>query len=134
MLNVVDTSGWLEYFFGGRNAGFFSPPIEDSRRLLVPAVCLYEVFKKVLKTADEARALQAVTQMKQGQVVPVTEEIALRAATISLKHRLPMADSLVYATAVGERALVWTQDEDFARLPNVRFRPARAGKTRSAPR
>lgn len=70
-MNLVDTSGWIEYFFGGPNAAFFAAPIEDVAELVVPVICLYEVFKKVNIVADEARGLQAVAQMKQGRIVDV---------------------------------------------------------------
>jgi len=126
-MNLVDSSGWIEYFFGTRNAMYFTQPIEKTDELIVPVVCLYEVFKKVNLVADEARALQAVAQMKQGTVVDVTEDVALSAALISLKHKLPMADSLIYATARAHRATLWTQDDHFANLPNVKFKDARIG-------
>ena len=122
-MNLVDTSGWIAYFFGGPNAAFFSPAIENTRKLVVSTVCMYEVFKKVCAAAGEKQALETVAQMKQGRVVPVSEEIALRAAQLSLRHRIPMADSIIYATALREKATVWTQDEDFKNLPNVRFKP-----------
>ena len=124
-MNLVDTSGWIEYFFGGSNASFFAEPIEDTDELIVPVVCLYEVFKKINQDVDEARALQAVAQMKQGQIMEVTEEIALRAALISLRYKLPMADSFVYATGQMEGAAIWTQVSDFKDLPGVRYRRAR---------
>jgi predicted nucleic acid-binding protein len=124
-MNLVDTSGWIEYFFGGANAVYFSEPIEQTDVLFVSVVCLYEVFKKINLVADEARALQAIAQMKQGQVVSITEEIALKAAVISLKHKLPMADSLIYATGQSIRAVVWTQDDHFLGLPDVNYRKAR---------
>ena len=63
-MNVVDTSGWIEFLFGGKNADVFAPLIEDTGNLLVPVICLYEVFKKVDAVADEPRALQAIAQMK----------------------------------------------------------------------
>lgn len=124
-MNLVDTSGWIEFLFGGQNAGVFAPAIEDTSKLLVPVICLYEVFKKVNAVADEARALQAVAQMKQGHVVDVTEDIALRAALISLRHRLPMADSLILSTTWARQANLWTQDEHFAGLPGVKYTEAR---------
>lgn len=123
-MNLVDTSGWIEYFFGGRNASFFAKPIEDIDHLIVPVICLYEVFKKVNQVADEAKALQVIAQMKQGRVVEVSEEIALRAALISVRHRLPMADSFIYATGQLEGAEIWTQDVDFKGLPGVRYKEA----------
>jgi toxin FitB len=124
-MNLVDTSGWIEYFFGGGNASYFAKPIEDTDRLIVSVVCLYEVFRKVHQVADEARALQAVAQMKQGRVVELSEEIALRAALVSLRHNLPMADSFIYATGQLEGAEIWTQDGDFQNLPGVRYKGAR---------
>ena len=124
-MNLVDTSGWIEYFFGERNASYFAPPIEKTDQLVVPVICLYEVFRKVNVVADEARALRAVAQMKQGHVVDITEDVALGAALISLKHKLPMADSLIYATARAQGATLWTQDDHFSNLPNVRYKEAR---------
>ncbi len=124
-MNLVDTSGWIEYFFAGTNVDYFADPIEDTEKLIVPVVCLYEVFKKVSAVADEAKGLRSVAQMKQGRVVDLGEEIALRAALISLEHKLPMAGSFIYATAQFEQATVWTQDIDFEGLPGVNYRAAR---------
>jgi predicted nucleic acid-binding protein len=126
-MNLVDTSGWLEYFFDEANSGYFSSPIEETDALLVPVICLYEVFKKVNAVADEARALQAVAQMKQGLIVDITEDVALSAALISLKHKLPMADSLIYATARAHGAILWTQDDHFRNLAGVNYRKAKTG-------
>jgi len=124
-MNLVDTSGWVEFFFGGPNAAYFVDPIEKVEALLIPTVCLYEVFKKVNQVADEARALQAIAQMKQGRVVALDETVALKAALISLKHKLPMADSLIYATAQAFGATLWTQDDHFKGLPQVNYKEAR---------
>jgi predicted nucleic acid-binding protein len=135
-MNVVDTSGWIEFLFEGPNAAVFAPLVEDVDNLLVPVICLYEVFKKVNSVADEAKALQAIGQMKQGRVMEVTESIALRAALISLKHRIPMADSLILSTAWSEQATLWTQDEHFAGLPGVEYKTVRtkASSVRGKPR
>ncbi|MBW2318669.1 MAG: type II toxin-antitoxin system VapC family toxin [Deltaproteobacteria bacterium] len=124
-MNLVDTSGWIEYFFSEPNASHFAKPIENISDLMVPTICLYEVFKKVNVVADEAQALQAVAQMRQGRVIDLTEDIALSASLISIKHKLPMADSMIYATAKAREAVVWTQDEDFHNLPGVNFKAAR---------
>lgn len=121
-MNLVDTSAWLAYFFDDPNAAYFAQPIENTAELLVPTVCFYEVFKKVNLVADEARALQAIAQMRRGKVVDLTEEIALSASFVSLKYKLPMADSMIYATAKAYKAIVWTQDADFKNLPNVKYR------------
>lgn len=130
-MNLVDTSGWIEYFFSGTNASFFSKAIEDTENLLVPVICLYEVFKKVNIVADEARALQVIAQMKQGHVVDLKEDVALRASLISIRYKLPMADSLIYATAIANDALLWTQDEHLENLPSVRYKDVRTITTSS---
>jgi len=124
-VNLVDTSGWIEYFFAEPNAAYFTPPIEAVDELIVSVICLYEVFKKVNLVADEARAVQAVAHMRQGRVVDLTEDIALSAALISMNQKLPMADSLIYATARAHQATLWTQDEHFSNLPNVNYKEAR---------
>jgi len=135
-MNVVDTSGWIEFLFEGSHAGVFAPLVEDVDNLIVPVICLYEVFKKVNAVADEAKALQAISQMKQGKVVEVTEAIALRAALISLKHRIPMADSLILSTTWEMQATLWTQDVHFRRLPGVEYKASRtkASTVRAKPR
>lgn len=98
-----------------------TPPIETTANLIVPVICIYEIFKKVNIAGDEAQALQAVVQMKQGRVVDLTEDVALSAALISLKHKLPMADSMIFATAQAQGAILWTQDDHFEGLPGVKL-------------
>jgi predicted nucleic acid-binding protein len=123
-MNVVDSSAWLEYFADGPGAGFFAPAIEHPADLIVPTVSMYEVFKRVLQQRDEHAALTAVAVMQQGEVVDLTAPLALSAANLSAKHKLPMADSIMYATARAFSATLWTQDADFEHLPHVRFRAA----------
>ena len=120
-MNVVDSSGWLEYFADGPNAAFFAPPIEATRALLVPTLSLYEVFKRVLQQRGEGPALQAIALMQQGQVVDLTAAIALSAAKASIERRLPMADSIMLVTAQTEGATFWTQDAEFEGFESVRY-------------
>ncbi|MBI4876988.1 MAG: type II toxin-antitoxin system VapC family toxin [Acidobacteria bacterium] len=120
-MNVVDSSGWLEYFADGPNATFFAPPIENVRRLIVPSITLYEVFKNTFRQRGESDALLAIAAMNQGRVVDLNESLALSAARISLEHKLPMADSMVLATARAFSATLWTQDTDFRGLSSVRL-------------
>ena len=124
-MNVVDSSAWLEYFAGGPNAAFFAPAIEDQKRLVVPSVCLYEVFKLILREAGKKEALEKAAAMRQGKVVDLTTSLAIHAASLSLKHHLAMADSIVLATAQAHHALVWTQDADFKTLTSVKYRRKR---------
>ncbi len=124
-MNLVDSCGWLEYFADGPNAQFFAPAIEDTSHLLVPTLALYEVFKKVLEQRGEGTALQAVAIMMEGKVIDLTPEIALTAAKLSADLKLPMADSIMLATARTHQALLWTQDQDFQGLEGVRYTPAR---------
>ena len=122
-MNVVDSSGWLDYFADGPNADFFAPSIEDPERLIVPTISIYEVFKRVLQQTDEGSALQAMVVMQQGKVADLSQPLALRAAAISLQLKLPMADSIILATARSYGATVWTQDADFEGLDGVQYIP-----------
>jgi len=120
-MNLVDSSGWLEYFADADHAGFFAPAILDTERLIVPTLALLEVFKRVLQQRGEGAALQAVALMRQGRVVELDAELALSAARLGVQHGLALADSVIYATARRCDALLWTQDADFDGLPQVRF-------------
>lgn len=125
-MNVVDSSAWLEYFANGPNAAFFATAVEKIDDLIVPSLTIYEVFKRVLQQRNEGDALQAVAVMQQGEVVDLDARIALSAARISLEYKLPMADSVVLATARAHGATLWTQDADLKDLPGVQFRKRRA--------
>jgi predicted nucleic acid-binding protein len=120
-VNVVDSSGWLEYFAGGPNANFFAKPIEATAELVVPTLSLYEVFKKIAQQRGEGDALQAVAVMQQGRVVELSSTLALSAAKVSMQLSIPMADSVILATARATDAVLWTQDADFAKVPGVRY-------------
>jgi predicted nucleic acid-binding protein len=121
-MNVIDSSAWLEYFANGPNASFFARAIEQTDGLVVPSLTLYEVFKKVLQQTDEGHALQAIAVMQQGTVIDLDARLALDAAHISIAQKLPMADSIILATAQSCEATLWTQDEDFKNIPGVQFR------------
>ena len=120
-MNVVDSCGWLEYFADGPNADFFAPTIENVSELVVPSISVYEVFKRVLQQRDEGDALQAVAAMQQGLVVDFDAAIALTAAKISVELRLPMADSVMLATARAHNATLWTQDADFRDIEGIQY-------------
>jgi toxin FitB len=122
-MNVVDSSAWLEYFADGPKAEHFASAIEDTAALVVPSITLLEVFKRISQQRDEATALQYVAVMQQGRVVDLDAALALRAAALGLRHKLPLADSIIYATAQAARAIVWTQDADFEGLDGVRYWP-----------
>jgi predicted nucleic acid-binding protein len=119
-MNLVDSSGWLEYFADGPSADLFAPAIENVAELIVPSISLYEVFERVLQQRNEGDALQAVATMMQGQVIDLNDRLALEAARMSLDKKLPMPDSMVLATARAHRATVWTQDSDSEGLERVR--------------
>ena len=120
-MNVVDSSAWLSYFAGDRNAAVFAKAIEDEARLLVPSITLAEVFKAILRQRGEESALTAIAHMQVGRVVPIGTELALDAASLGLQHGLPLADSIIFATAVQFDATLWTQDSDFKDIPGVRY-------------
>lgn len=121
-MNVVDSSGWLEYFAGGPGAAFFAPAVEDRARLIVPAISIFEVVKRVLSQSGEAEAAEVVGAMHEGVVVDLDTDLAIRAAKLSVETKLPMADSIILATAQAYGATLWTQDADFAAIPGVKYR------------
>jgi len=119
---VVDSSGWLEYFADGPNADVFAPLVGDPENLIVPSITLFEVFKRVRTQRDVEAALQAVAQMKRGQVVDLDADMAISAAELSAELRLPLADSVILETARSRGAILWTQDADFEGLEGVEYR------------
>jgi toxin FitB len=125
-VNLIDSSVWLEYFAAGPQADTFAPVIERGRDLLVPTIVLVEVTRRVMQQRDEGAALQVAAMLHQGLVVPLDSAIALRAAQLGVAHKLPLADSIIYATARHHGATVWTMDAHFADLPGVRYVPRHA--------
>ncbi len=121
-MNIVDSSGWLEYFADEPNAEFFAPAIMNLTELLVPTVIIYEVFKRVLQQASEEKALEVVAIMMQGKIVDLDVTIALAAAKLSDEYKIPMADSIILATARQSNAVLWTQDTDIAAIENVKYK------------
>jgi len=119
--NVVDSSGWLEYVDGGANAQSFEAAILDVDRLVVPTICILEVFKRMLREKGEDAALDVVSQMRQGLVVDLDADLALEAARLGIELKLPLADSAILATARLHDATIWTQDEDFEGMEGVRY-------------
>jgi predicted nucleic acid-binding protein len=122
-MNIVDSSGWLAYFADEPNAKHFLAPLNDSASLVVPTVTIYEVFKVILRESGENDALQAVVAMRKGTVVDLTASLAIAASKLSLEHNLPMADSIILATANKFNATLWTQDADFENIKNVKYFP-----------
>lgn len=122
-MNVVDSSGWLEYLADGPNADFFAKPILATAELVVPTLSLYEVFKRVMQQRGEGDALQAVALMQQGTVIDLSTSLALSAARLSLTEKIPMADSVMLATARTYSATLWSQDADFEHVAGVKYTP-----------
>ena len=120
-MNVVDSSGWLEYLADGPNADFFANSILATADLWVPTLSLYEVFKRVLQQRGEDDALQAVALTQQGMIVELSVSLALSAARISFNDKIPMADSIMLATARAYGATLWSQDSDFENIAGVRY-------------
>ncbi len=119
--NVVDSSGWLEYFADAKNAHFFAPAIENTKNLIVPSISLLEVFKHVLRQRSEKQAFESIECMMQGTVVDLGIEISLSAAKLGVQYKIPLADSIILATGIAHEATVWSQDIDFDGLPQVKY-------------
>jgi toxin FitB len=120
-MNVVDSSGWLEYFVRGPNTTFFKPALHKTESLLVPTICIYEVYKWIVSQRDDEEALAAIAWMTTAQMADLNQEIAIQAADFSREYKLAMADSVIYATARAFRATLWTQDAHFSGLEGVEF-------------
>ena len=120
-MNVVDSSGWLEYFSDGSNASYFAEPLSDSDQLVVPSISVFEVFKVLLREKGESAALQGAAAMQRSRIVDLTGTLAMSAATLSLNLKLPMADSMILAVANSYNAVLWTQDVDFKGMENVNY-------------
>jgi len=120
-MNIVDSSGWVEYFANGTNAKFFTPPVQDLDNLVVPSICLYEVFKRLTLDLGEENALQAVGVMSYGRIMELDRKIAIDAARISIERKLAMADSIILASAREYDATLWTQDAHFKGMEGVKY-------------
>ena len=120
-MNLVDSSGWLEYLSDGKNAKLFAPAIEKTDELIVSTINIYEIYKKILLERDESSAIQVIGLMQQAKVIEVSSTISIQAAKLSYERKLPMADSLIYTTARQNNAILWTQDIDFKELDDVKY-------------
>lgn len=120
-MNIVDSSAWLSYFASDKNSTVFAEPIENLSELLVPSITITEVFKNVLRQRGEAAALIVTAHMEQGKVIPLDSGLAMDAAKFGVLHKLPLADSIIFATARKYAAVLWTQDNDFEGLSNVKY-------------
>jgi toxin FitB len=120
-MNIVDSSGWVEYLTKGANGPVFLPIVQDTQNLLVPTISIYEVFRRVLREMDAETALQITGVMSLGKEVVLDREIAIEAAKISADRKLAMADSIILATARAFEATLWTQDVHFQGIEGVRY-------------
>lgn len=120
-MNVVDSSGWIEFLGGGANAGFFAAAITDTPRLVVPSISVFEVCRWLRRELGERRALDGMALMQQGNIVDLDATLAMSAARLSQELKLPMADSIILATARAGGATLWTQDDDFEGLDDVKY-------------
>ena len=119
--NIVDSSGWLEYFADAQNAHFFAPAIENTSDLIVPSISILEVFKHVLRAYSEKQAFESIECMLQGKIIELDIELSLSAAKLGVQHKIPLADSIILATGMAHEAIIWTQDADFEGLPHVKY-------------
>jgi predicted nucleic acid-binding protein len=118
---VIDSSCWIEYFSGTELSKKFFNLIQNTTDILVPTIILNEVFKKLIYAVSEKEALFAIAQMEEGKVIDITRDIALESARYSKHLRLPLADSIIYATTMKFNATLYTLDKHFKDLPNVNY-------------
>ncbi|MHB8883062.1 MAG: PIN domain-containing protein [Thermodesulfovibrionales bacterium] len=118
---LIDSSGWIEFFTDGPLAKEYAVHIKDPSKIVTPTIVLYEVYKKIKRERTESEALSAVSALNQTVVTDLSESIALLAADLSIKHALPMADAIVYASALENDCRVVTGDAHFRELDGVLF-------------
>jgi predicted nucleic acid-binding protein len=122
-VNLVDSSAFIEYFMGTPAGLRFAAAVENRARLIVPAIVIYEMSKRLREIFEEDTADLALAELITATVIPLDAKLALSAARVSARHKLAMADSIIYATAEAHGATLWTQDEHFKGLPGVRYFP-----------
>ena len=122
-MNVVDSSGWMEYLQDTPRADLFAAAIEDRNHLLVPTIALFEVHRVLSRSLDAALVNRCLDVMRLGRVLDLTDARAVAAAQIAARHKLAMADAAMYAIAREFDATFWTQDVDYQGLPGVRYQP-----------
>ena len=118
---IIDSSLWLEYFSGILKNDFVIDIIEEPENQYIPSICVYEVYRRILTDKDESSALSAISFMQNASVVSITPKIAIFAAQLGKQHKLPMADSIIYATAIMYNAKIYTQDKHFENLGQVHY-------------
>ena len=121
MKNVIDSSAWLSYFAEDGNCENFTLPIENIDNLIVPSITITEIFKHILRERNEESALTITAHMSQGKVISLDQDLAIEAASFGVNHKLPLTDSIIYATTLKFDATLWTQDADFKGLSNVNY-------------
>jgi predicted nucleic acid-binding protein len=122
-MNLLDSSCWLEYVSDSPLAGVLEPVIKNTKELIVPSITIYEVVKKLLLEKDQDYALNIARQMMQGTVVDLDGDLGMYSAMIGKDYHLPLADSIIYATALKYKCTLWTTDQHFEKLPNIRYFP-----------
>ena len=120
-MNVVDSSAWLAYFADEPTADFFAQAIEDTELLIVPSICIYEVFKVILREKNEDLAFLAIAAMQQGKVIDLDADLVIEAAAVGHEDKLALADSVVYTVSQKNSATLWTQDSHFSEKPGVQY-------------
>ena len=120
-MNVVDSSGWIEFFTAGASGLLFKPVLEQRDKLLVPTINIYEVHKVLSRKLPAGAVQSCLDVMRQGRVLDLTDKRAVAAADIAAKHKLAMADAVIYSMAIEFDATLWTQDVDYATLVGVKY-------------
>jgi toxin FitB len=123
---VLDSSGWIEWLSGGSGASNFAPAVMMAEKLVVPSVTMFEVVRWSLMKGGDVQAQTVAELMRRGTLVDLDAKLSIDAAVLARVHKLPTADSIVFATAKRFGAELWTQDPDFAAIAGVRYFPKMA--------
>jgi predicted nucleic acid-binding protein len=127
--HILDSSAWLECLDNGPNTVHFAPILLKLPDLIIPTIVITEVRKVALRERPLEKAEEVTRSMLSGILVPIDDDIAVSAADLFIKHKLPLADSLIYAVTLAHKATLWTQDDDFEGLPHVKYFPKKEPET-----
>lgn len=120
-MNLVDSSGWIEFFLAGPNGPLFKPVIEQRSILLVPVIALFEVHRVLSRKLPPELVVKCLDVMRMGRVLEITDRRAIAGAEVATRHSLAMADAMMYSLALEHGATFWTQDADYQGLPEVQW-------------
>lgn len=118
---VIDSSLWLEYFIDSPLSDFIESLFEKPHQIIIPTIIITEVYKKILNEWNDSIANELCSQLKVFNIFELDFVTATTAAKSGKEFKLPLADSIIYATTLVFDAVLYTTDKHFNGLKNVKY-------------